>query len=628
MRLRSHALPLAAGRRRLLRLRHAGFLLLALIALAMSPQGEARGAGIEPGTYLSPLLPLQRLDGQNTHLHVDEVRLRPDGLLLQCSYTFGVIDAKNAGSMRYLAQGLTHVIPGDRRTPGCVHLAWDGDVVYTTHRGNIRNPAFLAAWDITNRQRPVQLPVLQEPGVSYEGVDVANGRVFVGLHEKGLGIFQRDAKNALARIATVTGLANAWGVAARDNTVFVADGVGGLATIDVTDPAAPKLLGKVVTGGQARGVALDGQFAYVASGSAGLVVVDVSNLTQPKIVGRATMPGTAIRVDFSAGRVFVAAWNDARVYDVSAPTTPRFIGAVRLTRDLSVPEDDRPASTSRVLGVAARGNDVFVGNWHQIYSYRLFPDRLAPNMRLPEAAAMVDFGKVAVGASKTVPFAVTNQGTAPLTVFNSGIVGSAFSVTPREVRIAPGATVRLALTYRATATVREEAYLQILSDDPASPLRTAFLVGNQPGLGVDMPLPETKAVLLDGTPWSSTEAKGKVMLLNYFATFCPVCGGQLPDIEARFWQKYKDRGLVVVALNAHDTLEQVGEVDQYVEHLRLSYRLGLEQTKIYQSLTQHFAGLNPFPLDIIVGKDGKIAYIAREYDPDAMTEIIERLLAQ
>ncbi len=602
-------------------------LLCGLAATAWIVRGDARMAAAMEGAYLSPLVPLQRLDGQNTHLHVDEVRLRPDGLLLQCSYTFGVIDARNAGSMRYLSQGLTHTIPNDRRRPGCVHLAWDGDVVYTTHRGNIRNPAYLSGWDISSRQQPVQLPVLQEPGVSYEGLDVSNGRVYVGLHEKGLGIFGRDASGAIARIGTLAGLTNAWGVAARGNTVFVADGVGGLATVDVANPAAPVLLGRVVTGGQARGVVVDGPIAYVASGSAGLVVVDIANLAQPKVVGQAAMPGTALRVDYSNGKAFVAAWNDARVYDVSTPARPRFVGAVRLTRDLGVPEDDRPEATSRVLGVAARGNDVFVGNWHQIYSFRLFADRLAPSIRLPEAAGMVDFGKVAVGHAKTTSFPITNQGNAPLKIFSAGTAGGAFSVTPRDATIAPGQTARLSLTYRATSTSREDGYLRIVSDDPASPLRTAFLVGNQPGLGVDVPLPETKGVLLDGTPWSSADAKGQVMLLNYFATFCPVCGGQLPDIEARFWQKYRDRGLVVVALNAHDPLEQVGQVEEYVNHLRLSYRLGIEQSGTYKRLTQNFAGTNPFPVDVIVGRDGRIAYIAREYDPDAMTEVIERLLA-
>jgi peroxiredoxin len=609
-------------------LKWTGLLGLAALSAMGGTRGEAASDIRGPGTYLSPLVPLQRLDGLDTHLHVDEVRIRPDGVLLQCSYTFGVIDGRNASAMRYLAQLLRHVIPGDERRPGCLHLAWDGEVVFTTHRGNIRNPAFLSGWDISNRQAPVQLPVLQERDISYEGVDVANGKVFVALHEKGLGVYERDAGNRLSRIATVGGLTNAWGVRAYGNTVFVADGVGGLVAVDATNGTAPRVLGRVTTGGQARDVVVHGQYAYVAAGSAGLIVVDVSDLTNLRIVGSAAMPGTALRLDYSSGHVFVAAWNDARVYDVAVPGSPRFLGAVRMTRDINVPEDDRAAATSRVLGIAARARDVFVGNWHQIYSYRLFPDRTAPNLRLPEAAGMIDFGPVEPGKSRTISFALTNQGTAPLTVFSSRVNGAGFSVTPNNLRIAPDATARLSLTYRPTSTSRQEGYLQIVSDDPASPLRTAFLVGNQQGLGINMPLPETIGMLLDGTTWSSTKASGKVMVLNFFATFCPVCGAQLPDVEARFWQKYRDRGLVVVSLNAHDSKEQIGQIDQYIEHLRITFPVGLELSSTYKRLTQNFVGTNPFPVDVIVGKDGRIEYIAREYDPDAMTEVIERLLAK
>ena len=606
-------------------IKRATIVVCAILAMVITAPGAVMAQ--EAAGYLSPLVQMQRLEGQNNHLHVDEVRLRSDGLLLQCSYTFGVVDAQNAAGMRYLAQNLRHRIPGDTRAPGCIHLAWDGDIVYTTHRGNIRNPAFLTAWDIAKRESPVQLPVLQEPGVSYEGVDVANGNIFVGLHEKGLGVYRRGADNKIARIGTASGFSNAWGVHARGNTVFVADGVGGLVTVDVKDPTKPKILGRVQTGGQARGVVVNGDIAYVASGAAGLVVVNVANLASPRIVGNAEMPGTALRVDYSAGRVFIAAWNDARVYDVSRADSPRFIGAIRLTRELDGVEDDRPAATSRVLGIAARDNDVFVGNWHVLYSYRLHPDRVAPNIRLPEAAGLLDFGPVEVGQSKTIPFHVINQGTAPLTLSKLSVSGP-FRVAAAETVVTPGQSIQLSLTYAPSKVGRDDGYLQIASDDPATPVRTAYLVGNRPGLGVGVSLPETTGLLLDGSPWSSTQANGKVLLLTYFATFCPVCGGQLPDLETRFWQKYKERGLVMVALNAHDATERMGEVDQYVDNLRVTFPLGLEQTRTYAALTQNFAGLNPFPLDVVVGKDGKIAYIAREYDPDALIEVIEKLLAR
>lgn len=483
-------------------------------------ESDARPEELQPGTYLSPLVQLQRMQGVEDHLHVDEVRLRDDGLLIQCSYTFGVVDATNARDMKYLAQDIRHTIPDDTRRPGCIHLAWDGNIVYTTHRGNIRNPTFLTGWDITDPKAPVQLPVLQEPDISYEGIDVANGNIFVGLHENGLGVYSRDESNNFVRVGTATGFTNAWGVSARGNTVFVADGAGGLVTVDATDPANPTVLGQVVTGGQASGVVVNEDIAYVAAGSAGLVMVDVSDLTKPTVIGKTQMPGSAIRVDYAEGHVFVAAWNDARVYDVSEPATPRFIGAVRLTqKDDDIPDGNRPASTSRVLGIAARGKDIFVGNWHVLYSYHLYPERQAPNIRLPEAASLLDFGPVEVGQSATLPFEITNEGTAPLTLLNNWVAGDAFTVTPRQVRIQPGETATLSLTFRPTTTEMEYGYLQILSDDPLAALRTAYLVGNQPGLGVGMALPETKAVLLDGTPWSSSQTQGNVVLLAYFATF-------------------------------------------------------------------------------------------------------------
>jgi hypothetical protein len=210
--------------------------------------------------------------------------------------------------MEYLAQGLRHAIPGDNRSPGCIHLAAAGDTVYTTHRGNIDNPAFLSGWDLRPdpadpaRIDPVQLPVLQEPGVSYEGIDAANGYIYVALRQNGLGVYERDEAGGFRRIGTASGLSNAWSVRVRGDTAFVSDGLDGLAVVDVGDPRNPILIGRVATGGQARGLAVDGEIVYLAAGSNGLVLIDVSDPANPVVAGRSgEVPGTAIRVDYADG---------------------------------------------------------------------------------------------------------------------------------------------------------------------------------------------------------------------------------------------------------------------------------------------------------------------------------------
>jgi len=459
-------------------------------------------------------------------MHTDEVRYRAsDSRLFQCSYTFGVMDARDPEKIVYLAQDLKHVIPGDARTPGCIHLAWNGDEVYTVHRGNVDNPAFLSGWELKPdpadpaKLKPVQLPVLQEPGVSYEGIDTANGYIYVAERQNGLAIYQRNARTGFQKIGSLSDLSNSWGVRVRGTTAFVSDGLAGIAVVNVADPKRPALLGKVKTGGQARGLALQGDIAYVAAGSAGLVVVDISVPATPRVIGQVPTPGTAVRVDYSAGRVYVAAWNDARVYDVSTPATPRFIGAARMTQVLGEANDPRPPTTSRTLGIAASGDVMFVGNWHNVYSYRVHPDRAAPGLVLPEEINLVDFGPVESGKSASVPIEVTNQGTAPLAVFNVATDNPQFTVEPRQARIPAGGKATLSVTYTAAGSAKATGFLTMQSDDPDNATRVGYLVGNQPGLGVGKPLPETNVALVDGGQWSSKEAKGQVTLLAYFATF-------------------------------------------------------------------------------------------------------------
>ena len=418
------------------------------------------------------------------------------------------------------------------------------------------------------------------------------------------------------------------GIAARGSQVFVADGVGGLAVIDASDPANPVERGRAAIGGQAKGVVVHEDHAFVAAGSSGVAVVNIANPADPTVVATIEMPGTALRVAYAEDHLFVAAWNDTRVYDVSNPAAPRFVAAVRIPRPYDYADPNRELPTMRTFGVTALGRDVFIGTWENPYSYRLYPERTAPNIRLPETAARVDFGAVPVGAQKTLELPVTNQGTAPLTLVDVWTEGAAFTVTPKQALLQPGETKNLTITYTAGGP-EESGFLNIVSDDPLAPHRKPYLTGNQPGVSVGSPLPETVATMLDGSTWSSTDTLGSVLLLTYFATYCPVCANHLPDLQERFWLEYQERGMEMVSLNPRETVEQIGLVQDYVDHLRVTVPTGIESPNVtYSAIVSAFEGPNPFPVDVIVDKDGIVRYATHEYDPDAMIEVIEQLLAE
>jgi hypothetical protein len=505
-------------------------------ASGCGPEEVPEPEPLEPGHYLPPLVQLQRVQGNENHMHVAQVRYREsDSMLFYCSYGFGMIDASNPQDMEYVVQDLQHMTPsGSPREPGCLHLAWDEDdpnIVYTTHRGNIDFAVFLSGWDLTDPEAPVQLPALQEPGLRYGGLDVENGLIYVALQESGLGIYDYDPANmTFTQLSVATGLENAWNVQVIGDVAYVADGTGGLATVDVADPMAPSFIGRVPFGGVAEDLVVVDNTAYVAAGSAGMVTVDVGDPAAPVVLSEVPTDGSAVGIAYADGRAYVAAWNDTRIYDVSDPAEPTMITSLRLTveqdyetctgdPEVCVPDTSRPDPTARTLAVAATGDTMFVGNWWVPYSFQVFPDRTAPHLVLPEDAALVDFGPTEVGESSTRELTVSNDGNEPLTLYDNWVDSEAFTVEPTQVRIEPGESATLTLTYTATTDSIEKANLHIRSDDPLQPVRQAHLVGNQPGLGVGQPMPEVLVTLFDGSTYSTAPQTGSVMLLAYFATF-------------------------------------------------------------------------------------------------------------
>ncbi len=97
-------------------------------------------------------------------------------------------------------------------------------------------------------------------------------------------------------------------------------------------------------------------------------------------------------------------------------------------------------------------------------------------------------------------------------------------------------------------------------------------VGTGPAPKVGSPAPDFTLVSLDGKPTSLSSFKGKVVLLNFFATWCPPCRAEMPDLEATY-KELKDRGFEVVAV---DLQEDKNTVSGYVKSLGLDFTILLD----------------------------------------------------
>lgn len=73
---------------------------------------------------------------------------------------------------------------------------------------------------------------------------------------------------------------------------------------------------------------------------------------------------------------------------------------------------------------------------------------------------------------------------------------------------------------------------------------------------VSYPAPELNLTTLQGEPVSLSSYTGSVVLLNLWATWCPPCREEMPALQT-FYEKYKDDGFVLLAIDQGETMQQV-----------------------------------------------------------------------
>ena len=128
---------------------------------------------------------------------------------------------------------------------------------------------------------------------------------------------------------------------------------------------------------------------------------------------------------------------------------------------------------------------------------------------------------------------------------------------------------------------------------------------------------------LDGKPHKLTDYRGKVVLVNFWATWCPPCRREMPSME-RLSQRLKDQPFVILAINEQEDPEQVfvftGQLDPAPTFPILFDR---------DSKVANAWGVLGLPASFIVDQQGRVVYRAmggREFDHPEIERAIRALL--
>ena len=131
----------------------------------------------------------------------------------------------------------------------------------------------------------------------------------------------------------------------------------------------------------------------------------------------------------------------------------------------------------------------------------------------------------------------------------------------------------------------------------------------------------------DGTEFTLSEQRGKVVMLQFTASWCGICRGEMPHIESRIWQPHKDDAdFVLVGVDREEPREVV---EEYTAKIGTTYPMLLdEKGDVFASYALRKSGITR---NVLIDRDGRIVKLTRRFVEPEFNDLvatIDSLLAK
>ena len=139
--------------------------------------------------------------------------------------------------------------------------------------------------------------------------------------------------------------------------------------------------------------------------------------------------------------------------------------------------------------------------------------------------------------------------------------------------------------------------------------------------------PDFTLMSTDGTEFTLSSQRGKVVMLQFTASWCGICRSEMPHIESRIWQPHKnDADFVLMGVDREEPCETVIE---YTEKLGTTYPMLLDDKgDVFAQYALRKSGITR---NILIDRDGRIVKLTRRFVEEEFEDLvatIDSLLAK
>ncbi len=136
-----------------------------------------------------------------------------------------------------------------------------------------------------------------------------------------------------------------------------------------------------------------------------------------------------------------------------------------------------------------------------------------------------------------------------------------------------------------------------------------------------VPAPDFTLQTLDGESVSLSDYRGKLVMINFWASWCPPCNSEMPDLQS-YYEQHKDEDFIILGVNYQDTPDKV---QAFVEKYSVTFPILLDSDGRVADLF----GVQGLPTSFFVDKEGNVlgyqpGPVTKEMLEDGITPLLQK----
>lgn len=135
--------------------------------------------------------------------------------------------------------------------------------------------------------------------------------------------------------------------------------------------------------------------------------------------------------------------------------------------------------------------------------------------------------------------------------------------------------------------------------------------------------PDFTLEMTDGTTFTLSEQRGKVVMLQFTAGWCGICRREMPHIESEIWQPNKEnKDFVLVAIDREETKD---EILAYIEKVGTTYPVAMDtNADVFASYALRNSGITR---NVLIDRDGRIVMLTRKFEQEEFNALVKKINA-